>query len=86
MQTEIKKWGNSAAVRLPAKVLAMAGLEVESSIEILVINGEIILKPVRQDEEYSLEDLLSASPDKSFDLDDDDKRWLNDTPKGEELL
>ena len=86
MQAEIKKWGNSAAVRLPAKVLAQAGLEVDSSIQIVVVNGEIILKPVQQPEEYTLDDLLSASPKSAFELNDEDNNWLNDTPKGQELL
>ncbi len=86
METEIKRWGNSAAVRLPAKVLAKAGLEVDSCIEIEALNGEILIKPARSQKEYTLEELLAASPAKAFILNDEDREWLNDAPKGQELL
>ena len=86
MQTEIKKWGNSAAVRLPAKALAQAGLDISSSIEIVVLDGEIILKPVKQSGEYSLDDLLAVSPESAFELDDADNAWIGDKPKGKEHL
>ena len=86
METEIKRWGNSAAVRLPAKVLAKAGLEVNSSIKIEVLDGEIVIKPASSHKEYTMDELLSASPASAFILDEEDREWLNDAPKGEELL
>ena len=86
METEIKRWGNSAAVRLPAKVLAKAGLEMDSSIKIEAVDGEIIIKPANSQKEYTMDELLSGSPASSFILDDEDREWLNDAPKGEELL
>jgi len=46
MQTEIKRWGNSAAVRLSSKVLAAASLEVNSPITINVKGKRIIIEPV----------------------------------------
>ena len=33
METQIKKWGNSAAVRIPAAVLAEAGIELDQRVE-----------------------------------------------------
>ncbi|WP_257263872.1 AbrB/MazE/SpoVT family DNA-binding domain-containing protein [Endozoicomonas sp. ONNA2] len=88
MQTEIKKWGNSAAVRLPAKALAQAGIEINSSVEIVAVDGEIILKPIANPtDEYTLDDLLAIGPDNAFDLqDDEDREWLNDDPGGQEML
>ena len=86
METEIKRWGNSAAVRLPAKVLAKAGLEVDSSIEIEALEGEIIIRPVSSQREYTMDELLSSSPASAFALDEQDQVWLNDEPKGQELL
>lgn len=44
MQSEIKRWGNSAAVRLPGKILAQARLEVSSPISIDVEAGKILIK------------------------------------------
>ena len=86
METEIKRWGNSASVRLPAKVLTKAGLEVGSSIEIEAQEGEIIIKPVCSQQDYSMDELLSASPASAFSMDDEDQAWLDDKPQGQELL
>lgn len=87
MQTEIKKWGNSAAVRLPAKVLAQAGMDINSSVEIVAVDGEIILKPIaNRTGEYNLADLLSIGPDSNFDLRAEDRDWLNSETRGQEIF
>ena len=44
MQTEIKRWGNSAAVRLPSQLLSQAKLSIGSAIHIEVAKGTIIIK------------------------------------------
>jgi len=44
MQSEIKRWGNSAAVRLSSKILAQAQLDVSSPISIDVKDGKIIIE------------------------------------------
>ena len=43
MQSEIKRWGNSAAVRLPTRILAQAQLEMSSLIDIEVVDGKIVI-------------------------------------------
>ena len=43
MQSEIKRWGNSAAVRIPSKILAQANLDVSSPISIEVKAGKIVI-------------------------------------------
>ena len=43
MLSEIKRWGNSAAVRLPSKILAQANLDVSSPISIDVKAGKIVI-------------------------------------------
>lgn len=44
MQSEIKQWGNSAAVRLSKSILAQAGLDVTSQINISVMEGRIVIE------------------------------------------
>jgi antitoxin MazE len=44
MQSEIKRWGNSAAVRLSRKILAQARLDIASQISIGVQSGKIIIE------------------------------------------
>lgn len=43
MLTEIKRWGNSAAIRLPGKILAQAKLDVDSQVRIEVKAGKIVI-------------------------------------------
>lgn len=44
MQSEIKRWGNSAAVRLSRDILAQARLDVTSPISIDVKAGKIVIE------------------------------------------
>ena len=46
MQSQINKWGNSAAVRIPAKVLAATGLGVHSNINIEAKDGKIVIESI----------------------------------------
>lgn len=48
MRSEIKRWGNSAAVRLPGKILAAARLDVSSPISMQVKGNKIIIEAVRE--------------------------------------
>lgn len=48
MQSQINKWGNSAAVRIPANMLASMGLSVNSNINIEVKDGKIIIEPAKE--------------------------------------
>ena len=43
MVVVVKKWGNSAAVRIPAAVLADAGIELDQSVEIRQERGRIVI-------------------------------------------
>ncbi len=59
MQVLIKKWGNSASVRIPATVMAAASLSVDQAVEVREENGRIVIEPVRAPT-YVLEDLLAG--------------------------
>jgi len=48
MRSEIKRWGNSAAVRLPSKILAAAQLDVSSPISMQVKGNKIIIEAARE--------------------------------------
>jgi antitoxin MazE len=59
MTVLIKKWGNSAAVRIPSGVLAEAGLEIDQPVQIRQDRGRIIIEPVRRTQ-FDLADLLAG--------------------------
>ena len=49
MRSEIKRWGNSAAVRLPKAVLHRAGLTIDAAIDVEVDDGVIMIKRPHDD-------------------------------------
>ena len=46
MRVVVKKWGNSAAVRIPATVLAAAGLRVDQPVDVREEQGRIIVETI----------------------------------------
>ncbi len=66
MHTEIKRWGNSAAIRLSSKLLAATRLEISSLISIEVEGNRIIIQALPEETgrrlslPYSEEDLLAG--------------------------
>ena len=59
MESVIRKWGNSPALRLPSSVLKAAGYHLEQKVEITVTPGRIVIEPSDK-VQYVLDDLLSA--------------------------
>jgi antitoxin MazE len=57
MRSAVKKWGNSAAVRIPASVLSEAGLAADQPVEVREEDGRIVIEPVRT-VRFDLDDLL----------------------------
>ena len=46
MKTRVQKWGNSLALRIPKSFAAEVGLEKESSVEVSLADGKLIVTPV----------------------------------------
>lgn len=59
MRAVVKKWGNSASVRIPASVMAAAGLSLDQAVDVREDNGRVVIEPIRR-EEYDLADLLAG--------------------------
>jgi antitoxin MazE len=57
MTAFVKKWGNSAAVRIPADVLADAGLAIDHPVAVREERGRVVIEPVRR-RQFSLQELL----------------------------
>lgn len=58
MHSTIKKWGDSAAIRIPAAIMAAANLSQDMEVEIQAEDGYITIRPIRRNK-LSLEDLLT---------------------------
>ena len=46
MNMFVRRWGNSAAVRIPAATLAAAGLKPDDPVEVREENGRIVIERV----------------------------------------
>jgi antitoxin MazE len=57
MRTEIAKWGNSLAVRLPKSLAADLGLSEGVPVELSIDAGRLVVAPARP--KYRLADLLA---------------------------
>lgn len=64
MKATVKKWGNSAAVRIPASVMQAMGLHLDEVVELREEKGKIVIEPVRQ-KTYLLDGLLKGITSKS---------------------
>lgn len=56
---DIKKWGNSLGVRLPAVIAREAHLHTNQSVKISVINKQVVITPIL-DESLTLEQRLES--------------------------
>lgn len=56
---DIKHWGNSLGVRLPAAVARAARLRVDEKVRLTVADGCVIITPLR-DQQPSLEERLAS--------------------------
>lgn len=58
MQTVVRKWGNSLALRLPRQMVADLHLKDGAKVSLSLEEGTLIVKPARR--RYRLEELLSG--------------------------
>jgi antitoxin MazE len=47
VRVTVKKWGNSASVRIPAAVMQAANLQLDQSVDIKEERGRVVIEPVR---------------------------------------
>jgi antitoxin MazE len=59
MKSIVKKWGNSAAVRIPASVMEAIPLEIDQPVDVREEAGRIVIEPVRQ-KAYDINALIKA--------------------------
>jgi antitoxin MazE len=64
MKTRVQKWGNSLAVRIPRSFAAEAGLHANAAVELSLVKGALVLRPVAPPV-LSLEELLQGITDEN---------------------
>jgi antitoxin MazE len=64
MRATVKKWGNSAAVRIPASVMQATNIELDEVVDVREEDGRIVIEPVQQ-KQYDLDTLLKGITSKN---------------------
>jgi antitoxin MazE len=59
MKAVVKKWGNSASIRIPAPILRAARLDLDDPVDVREESGRIIIEPARP-REYDLAELVKG--------------------------
>jgi antitoxin MazE len=62
MKASIKKWGNSAAVRIPSAIVDASRVRIDEKVDIREEGGKIVIEPVRR-KRYRLDGLLKKITD-----------------------
>ncbi len=61
MRAQLKKWGNSLALRVPTGLLAELNLSENSIVDLRVEDGKLTIAPMQKKKwKYSLEELLAG--------------------------
>ena len=64
MRVQVKKWGNSASVRIPASIMAAAALHIDQEVDVREEEGRIVIEPVPP--AYDLDALLAKMAPDTF--------------------
>lgn len=59
MRSQVKRWGNSASVRIPAAVLNASALKLDQPVEVIAESGAVIIKAVT-DHIPTLDEMLDS--------------------------
>jgi len=70
VKVQVKKWGNSASVRIPAAVMTAAALDIDQTVDIREEDGRIVIEPIRAPS-YTLDELLAEMSPETFPEDVD---------------
>ncbi len=58
MRVQVKKWGNSASIRIPAAIMAAAALRIDQDVDVREDDGRVVIEPVAKPR-YDLQELLA---------------------------
>jgi len=77
-ELQIGKWGNSLGIRLPKHIYEALHLRSKDNVSCAIVNGKLVLKPVRMVKKYTLKELLAKAEEPSKEI-----SWGK--PEGEEV-
>ena len=79
MRGRIQKWGNSLALRIPKSFAAEIGLGQNSSIQLMIKEGTLVVTPEREPQ-WRLEELLEKVTEANIH-----REWETGSAEGDEI-
>ncbi|MBD1202662.1 MAG: AbrB/MazE/SpoVT family DNA-binding domain-containing protein [Rhodobacteraceae bacterium] len=80
MRAVVKRWGNSASVRIPSAILGESGLRLDQPVNIRTENGRVIIEPLQENDIDVLSLIALITPENAHNEVD------FGAPQGKELL
>ncbi|WP_312213704.1 type II toxin-antitoxin system antitoxin MazE [Pseudescherichia sp.] len=79
IRSNVKRWGNSPAIRIPATLMQALNLNIDDEVKIDLVEGKLVIEPVRSEAVFSLAELVE-------DITSDNQHELVDwgKPEGKE--
>jgi len=65
MQTQVKKWGNSLALRIPKTLAEQMAISPDSPVEISIVEGNLVVVPLAEPK-LTLAELLAQITEKNL--------------------
>ena len=65
MKTRVQKWGNSLALRIPKSFATEVGLQTDSSVEVSLVKGKLVIAPIAK-RRLTLKTLLAQVTDSNL--------------------
>lgn len=67
MKTQIGKWGNSLAFRIPRHAIEELSLQLNDEVECKVKDGKLVIEVIRP-KEYTLDELLTQDIEDELEI------------------
>ena len=82
----VNRWGNGLGIRLPKEFTDREGITEASRVEVSATdNGLIITRAAEPRRHIPLAERLKDWSGMPYELDDEDREWLNMEPIGDEI-
>lgn len=65
MRGVVRKWGNSASVRIPAAIMEAAHLSLDTAVDIREEGGRVVIEPLNRPD-FDLDELLDGITDENI--------------------
>jgi antitoxin MazE len=69
MKSQIGRWGNSLAIRIPKSIADKLALGVNDEVDCRLEKGQLIVEPVQKMHKYTLSELLNQELELEPELD-----------------